>query len=57
MIQGMSNEQNAMVLHQALDSVLHLSRYPKSIIEVCVMVLEDDGGKGQYYTSRTGGNI
>lgn len=41
---GMSNDRNAMVLHQALDSVLHLSRYPKSIIEVCVMVLEDDGG-------------
>ncbi|XP_026190393.1 exosome complex component MTR3 [Cyclospora cayetanensis] len=39
-----STEQSAMLLHQALDSAVQLQRYPKSIIEVCVMVLEDDGG-------------
>lgn len=43
--QADSNERNAMLLHQALDSVVHLNRYPKSIIHVCIMVLEDDGGK------------
>ncbi|KAL8452064.1 hypothetical protein Emed_001605 [Eimeria media] len=39
-----SNERNAMLLHQALDSVVHLDKYPKSILDVCVLVLEDDGG-------------
>ncbi|KAL8426947.1 hypothetical protein Efla_004500 [Eimeria flavescens] len=39
-----TNERNAMLLHQALDSVVLLEKYPKSILDVCVMVLEDDGG-------------
>lgn len=32
-------------LHQALSSVVRLERYLKSTIDVCVLVLEDDGGK------------
>ncbi|PFH36228.1 3' exoribonuclease family, domain 1 domain-containing protein [Besnoitia besnoiti] len=38
------NSHLATLLHQSLNAVVRLEKYPKSTIDVCVMVLEDDGG-------------
>ncbi|CDJ43826.1 3' exoribonuclease, putative, partial [Eimeria tenella] len=41
---GETQEQLLLLLHQALDSCVLLERYPKSVLEVSFMFLEEDGG-------------